>query len=49
MLHASQGAGLVGRSSFWGAQVNDDQLMIPPRFGGFSGELRFRDSGVLIP
>ena len=32
-----------------GAQVKDDQLIIRPRLGGFSGELRFRDSSVLIP
>ena len=32
-----------------GAQVKDDQLIILPRLGGFSGELRFRDSSVSIP
>jgi GH15 family glucan-1,4-alpha-glucosidase len=32
-----------------GAQVKDDQLIIRPRLGGFSGELRFRDSSASIP
>ncbi len=32
-----------------GAHIKDDQLVIHPRLGGFSGELRFRDSSVLIP
>ncbi len=32
-----------------GAQVKDDQLIIRPRLGGFSGELRFRDSSVPLP
>ncbi len=34
---------------FLGAQVKDDQLIIRPRLGGFMGELRFRESSVLIP
>ena len=32
-----------------GAQVKDDQLIIRPRLGGISGELRFKDSSVIIP
>ncbi|HET6401721.1 MAG TPA: hypothetical protein VFH95_10015 [Candidatus Kapabacteria bacterium] len=32
-----------------GAQVKDDHLIIRPRLGGFMGELRFRESSVVIP
>ncbi len=31
------------------ARVEEDQLVITPRLGGFTGELRFRDSSVPIP
>ncbi|MDP4198913.1 MAG: hypothetical protein Q8922_10765 [Bacteroidota bacterium] len=31
------------------ARVENDQLIITPRLGGFFGELRFRDSSVPIP
>jgi hypothetical protein len=30
------------------ANVKDDQLIIMPKLGGFMGELRFRDSSVII-
>ncbi len=32
-----------------GAHVKDNELIIRPRLGGFSGELRFRESSVRIP